>query len=147
MQRVVLTAPGCVAGIPQPDLKRWLSQMETFEEYLAAKRTRSTNGSANGSAHGSGALTAETAQKAAEAVRNARSHMRAVKNWRRAKYAVTKKITEDMLGVQRRSTLSTTPGSIQCTFFILIMTFSCCWQPSAQSTCSLHVAHTAAAGR
>lgn len=70
--------------------------METFEEYLAAKRTQS-NG--NGVLHGA---KGESVQKAAEAVRNARSHMRAVKNWRRAKYAVTKKITEDMLGMQRK---------------------------------------------
>ncbi|CAL8471980.1 g11522 [Coccomyxa elongata] len=71
-------------------------EMETFEEYLAAKRTQS-NG--NGVLHGA---KGESVQKAAEAVRNARSHVRAVKNWRRAKYAVTKKITEDMLGMQRK---------------------------------------------
>ncbi len=72
--------------------------METFEEYLAAKRTQSTNGSM----HSSVAAKSEAPQKTSEAVRNARSHVRAVKNWRRAKYAVTKKITEDMLGVQRK---------------------------------------------
>ncbi|KAK9905596.1 hypothetical protein WJX75_002717 [Coccomyxa subellipsoidea] len=72
-------------------------EMETFEEYLAAKRSQSTNGSLNGSV-----VKAEAAEKSAEAMRNARSHVRAVKNWRRAKYAVTKKITEDMLGVQRK---------------------------------------------
>ncbi len=44
----------------------------------------------------------DNAQKTAETARNARSHIRAVKNWRRAKYAVTKKITEDMLGMQRK---------------------------------------------
>ena len=71
--------------------------METFEEYLAAKRTQSTNGSIHGVA-----AKSEAPQKTSEAVRNARSHVRAVKNWRRAKYAVTKKITEDMLGVQRK---------------------------------------------
>ena len=79
--------------------------METFEEYLAAKRSQSTNGSLNGSV-----VKAETAEKSVEAMRNARSHVRAVKNWRRAKYAVTKKITEDMLGVQRKCVLPLPPA-------------------------------------
>lgn len=38
----------------------------------------------------------------AEADARHRSHARARRNWRRAKYAVTRKITQDMLGVQRR---------------------------------------------
>jgi hypothetical protein len=38
----------------------------------------------------------------AEAAARQRSHARARRNWRRAKYAVTRKITQDMLGVQRR---------------------------------------------
>ena len=79
--------------------------METFEEYLAAKRSQSTNGSLNGSV-----VKAEAAEKSAEAMRNARSHVRAVKNWRRAKYAVTKKITEDMLGVQRKCVIPLPPA-------------------------------------
>ena len=38
----------------------------------------------------------------AEADARQRSHVRARRNWRRAKYAVTRKITQDMLGVQCR---------------------------------------------
>jgi hypothetical protein len=38
----------------------------------------------------------------AESVSRARARVRALKNWRRAKYAVTRKITQDMLGVQRK---------------------------------------------
>jgi hypothetical protein len=69
-----------------------MQQVETFQEYLAARRTQSTNGSVHGG----------SAQRAPNAMKMTRSHLRAIKNWKRAKYAVTKKITQDMLGVQRR---------------------------------------------
>ena len=71
--------------------------METFEEYLRKQLSRSESGSLAGSAGGS---LPEGA--GAEGVRRARARLRALRNWRRAKYAVTKKITQDMLGLQRR---------------------------------------------
>lgn len=85
-------------------MKLCLLQMETFEEYLRARRTRSealSNGSAHGSANGE-ANAGNHLGASAESVARARARMRALKNWRRAKFAVTRKITQDMLGVQRK---------------------------------------------
>lgn len=103
-QTAIMQSLGIEYAIGNASLQRliaWVGmpgQMETFQEYLAARRTRSANGSAHGSTNGEAA-----SQRAREeAAKLTRSRLRAVKNWKRAKYAVTKKITQDMLGVQRR---------------------------------------------
>lgn len=104
--------------------------METFQEYLAARRTKSANGSAQGSLNGHSASQQRAREEAA------RRHMRAVKNWKRAKYAVTKKITQDMLGVQRRSAapLNNAMPPTDC-FVIMIQMYL------AQLNCSNCIGH------
>lgn len=86
-----------------------MQNLETFEEYLAARKVKSSasvvnmsnsNGSSgHGSRQGS---ERSTSLGNPEANARARARSRARRNWRRAKYAVTRKITQDMLGVQRR---------------------------------------------
>ena len=62
-----------------------------------------TNSSRHGGSDQSSARSA-TSGLNGEANAQHRSRARARRNWRRAKYAVTRKITQDMLGVQRRYT-------------------------------------------
>ncbi len=92
-----------------------VQNLETFEQYMEARRVRGSassasvvnmgNGSGSGSANGySEQSSARNASSGPNAEANA-PHLiraRARRNWRRAKYAVTRKITKDMLGVQRR---------------------------------------------
>lgn len=83
-----------------------MQNLETFEEYLAARKVSSSASIANlanGMAQkGAEPSTARSASLGTAEATPSRSRARAQKNWRRAKYAVTRKITQDMLGVQRR---------------------------------------------
>ena len=83
-----------------------VQNLETFEEYLAARKVSSSASIANlanGVAQkGAEPSTARSASLGTAEATPSRSRARAQKNWRRAKYAVTRKITQDMLGVQRR---------------------------------------------
>ena len=83
-----------------------VQNLETFEEYLAARKVSSSASIANlanGMAQkGAELKSARSASLGTAEATPSRSRARAQKNWRRAKYAVTRKITQDMLGVQRR---------------------------------------------
>ena len=89
-----------------------VQNLETFEEYLAARKVNSSASIANlanGVAQkGVETTTARSASLGTAEATPSRSRARAQKNWRRAKYAVTRKITQDMLGVQRRWVMSIT---------------------------------------
>lgn len=105
-------------------------KLETFEEYMAARKVRGsasnasvvnmTNGLGNGGSDQSSTQSASTGLNG-ESNAQHRSRARALRNWRRAKYAVTRKITQDMLGVQRRyvfwglCTIGSAPQRPSCT--------------------------------
>ncbi|KAK9832479.1 hypothetical protein WJX81_000145 [Elliptochloris bilobata] len=89
------------------------ADIESFEEYVAARRNRNSGrwradrtDEASTSSGSAGAHIRSMSVPGGNArgggARRARSQARAVLNWRRARLAVTRKITTDMLGVQRR---------------------------------------------